>query len=229
MSWVLDYWRSSIGGKVTMAVTGGLLFVFVLAHLAGNLLLFGGPQAIAEYAAFLHGKPAMLWVGRLGLLAALALHVATGLRLARANRAARPVPYAIDDTVQATFASRSMVFTGLTILVYLVYHLLHFTLGAVHGADFALRGQGHGGHDVYAMVTASFGHPAIAIVYAAAQIVLFLHLRHGIQSLAQTLGFHHGRWTPLIRTLGTVVAGAIAGGNALLALSVQLGLVGAAS
>lgn len=227
MSWVSDFWRSSIGGKVTMAVTGALLFLFLVAHLLGNLQLFLPPAALAEYAHFLHAKPALLWSMRLGLLAVVVVHVATGLRLARANRAARPVAYAVEATVQASFASRSMVFTGVSILVFLVYHLLHFTLGVVHADDFARRGAGFGGFDVHAMVTASFGHPAIAIFYAAAQIVVFLHLRHGLQSFAQTLGLNHGRWTPAVRTVGLLLAGAIAGGNALLALSVQLGLVGA--
>lgn len=229
MSWVSDFWRSSIGGKVTMAVTGVLLFLFVLAHLLGNLQLFAGPQALADYAHFLHSKPAVLWGARLGLLAVFALHVATGLRLSAANRAARPVRYAREETLQATFASRSMVLSGLSLLVFVVYHLLHFTLGAVHADDVALRSRGFGGFDVHAMMTASFADPAIAIAYAAAQIVLFLHLRHGLQSFAQTLGLHHARWTGLVQTVSLVLAAAIAGGNAVLALSVQLGLVARSS
>jgi succinate dehydrogenase / fumarate reductase cytochrome b subunit len=167
----------------------------------------------------------MLWVARIGLLAIFVLHVLTGIRLARANKAARPVAYAREATMQATFASRSMVLTGLSTLAFVVYHLLHFTFGAVHGDFVAKKAAGAGGHDVYAMVTASFGSLPIAVAYAVFQVVLFLHLKHGIQSLAQTLGLSHGRYVPMVKALSFVLAAAIAGGNILLAFSVQLGLV----
>ncbi|MBL9079192.1 MAG: succinate dehydrogenase cytochrome b subunit [Planctomycetes bacterium] len=225
MSWLFDFWRSSIGGKVTMAITGLLLFGFVLAHLLGNLQLLAGPEKLNAYAKMLADTGALLWVARIGLLAVFVLHVVTAIRLARGNRAARPVAYAKEATVQATFASRSMVFSGLSLLVFVVYHLLHFTFGVTNPEHYARKGAGAGGHDVYAMVTQSFAVPAIAIAYAAFQIVLFLHLRHGMQSLAQTLGLNHGRYTPMIRTLSFLLAALIAGGNLLLALSVQLGLV----
>jgi succinate dehydrogenase / fumarate reductase cytochrome b subunit len=225
MNWLFDFWRSSIGGKVTMAITGLLLFGFVVAHLLGNLQLLAGPQAINDYAKFLAERPAMLWTARIGLLAVFVVHVVTAIRLSRANKAARPVAYAREDTVQATFASRSMVFSGLTLLAFVVYHLLHFTFGVTNPADFAKKGMNAGGHDVYAMVTSSFAVPAIAIAYAAFQIVLFLHLRHGIQSLAQTLGLNHGRWTPIVKQLSVWIAALIALGNVLLALSVQVGMV----
>ena len=225
MTWLFDFWRSSIGGKVTMAITGLLLFAFVVGHLLGNLLLFGGPDAINSYAKMLADSGALLWIARIGLLVVFVLHVATGIRLARHNRAARPVAYAKDEAVQATFASRSMVFSGLSLLVFVVYHLLHFTFGVTNPEHYARKGMAAGGHDVHAMVTQSFAVPAIAIAYAAFQIVLFLHLRHGIQSLAQTLGLNHSRYSPMIRTLSLSLAALIAGGNVLLALSVQFGLV----
>ncbi|HEX5052473.1 MAG TPA: succinate dehydrogenase cytochrome b subunit [Planctomycetota bacterium] len=229
MKWLFDFWRSSVGGKVTMAITGVLLFGFVVAHLLGNLQLLSGPEALNAYAHFLQSKPGLLWLARIGLLAVFGLHVATGIRLARANRAARPVPYAMEDTVQATFASRSMVFSGLTLLVFVIYHLLHFTFGVTNPGDFARKAMGAGGHDVHAMVTASFSVPAIAIAYAAFQLVLFLHLSHGIQSLAQTLGLHHARYTPSIKVLSVVLAALVAGGNMLLSFSVLTGIVRVAS
>lgn len=225
MSWLFAFWRSSIGGKVTMAVTGVLLFGFVVAHLLGNLQLLAGPEAINSYAKWLHDRGALLWVARGGLLLVFLLHVVTAVRLSQANRRARPVPYASDATVQATFASRSMVFSGLTLLVFVVYHLLHFTFGVTNPEHFAAKGARAGGFDVHAMVTQSFAVAPIAIVYAAAQIVLFLHLRHGLRSFAQTLGWNHGRVTPLIERLATLLALAIAGGNAFLALSVLAGIV----
>ena len=131
--------------------------------------------------------------------------------------------------MQATFASRSMGFSGLSLLAFVVYHLLHFTLGVTNPEHYARKAMGAGGHDVYAMVTTSFSVPAIAIAYAAFQIVLFLHLRHGIQSLAQTLGLNHGRLTPVIGKLYVLIAALVEGGNMLLDLSVQFGLVKVAS
>ena len=225
MSWLSQFWRSSIGGKVIMAITGLMLFGFVVAHLAGNLLLFSGPDAINAYAKWLHDKGALLWVARGGLLAVFVLHIVTGIRLARGNRAARPVPYARPDTVQASFASRSMVLSGITVLVFVVYHLLHFTFGVTNPEHHGLNAAGAQGHDVYSMVTASFRVPAIVVVYVAFQVVLFLHLSHGVQSLAQTLGINHSRYTPMIKTLSLLLALVVAGGNALLALSVLTGLV----
>jgi succinate dehydrogenase / fumarate reductase cytochrome b subunit len=228
MTWLLDFWRSSIGGKVTMAITGVLLFGFVVVHLLGNLLLLSGPDAINAYAKWLFDKGVLLWLARLGLLAVFVLHVVTGIRLARANKQARPVAYSKQSTVQATFASRSMVLTGLTMLVFVVYHLLHFTFGVTNPAHFARKGLGAGGHDVHAMVTASFSVPAIAIAYVVFQAVLFLHLSHGIQSFMQTLGLSHDRYTPLVKTLSLVLAALVAGGNSVLALSVLTGIVGVA-
>lgn len=228
MTWLLDFWRSSIGGKVTMAITGVLLFGFVVVHLLGNLLLLSGPDAINGYAKWLYEKGALLWLARIGLLAVFVLHVVTAIRLARANKQARPVAYDKQSTVQATFASRSMVLSGLTLLVFVVYHLLHFTFGVTNPAHFARKGLGAGGHDVHAMVTASFSMPAIAIAYVVFQVVLFLHLSHGIQSFVQTLGLNHDRYTPLVRTLSLVLSALVAGGNSVLALSVLTGIVGVA-
>jgi len=224
MTWLCDFWRSSIGGKVTMAVTGVLLFGFVVAHLLGNLQLFAGPDKINAYAKWLHDLGALLWVARIGLLAIFVLHVVTAIRLSRANKAARPVAYAKDATMQASWASRSMVLSGLSLLAFVVYHLAHFTFGWV-GPDLAKKHAGAGGFDVHAMVTSGFANPAVAVAYAAFQVVLFLHLSHGLQSFAQTLGLHHARYTPMIKKLSFLLAALIAGGNVLLALSVQLGIV----
>ena len=229
MTWMTDFWRSSIGGKATMAVTGLLLFGFVVAHLLGNLQLLKGADAINNYAKMLHDLGPLLWVARIGLLVVFVLHVATAIRLSRANKAARPVAYAKGATMQATMASRSMVLSGLTVGAFLVYHLAHFTFGAVHGARAAkaleVANAPWNGHNVHAMVTGSFADPLVVTLYVAAQVVLVLHLSHGVQSLAQTLGFHHGRYTPMVRSLSVVLALAIAGGNAFLALSVLLGIV----
>jgi succinate dehydrogenase / fumarate reductase cytochrome b subunit len=225
MTWLTDFWRSSIGGKVTMAVTGVLLFGFVVAHLLGNLQLLAGPEAINGYAKWLHDRGSLLWVARFGLLAIFVVHVVTAIRLARANKQARPVAYSKEATIQASFASRSMLLSGLSLLAFVVYHLLHFTFGVTNPEYFAKKAAGAGGFDVHAMVTASFAQPAIAVAYAVFQVVLFLHLSHGLQSFAQTLGLHHARYTPMIKKLSFLLAAAIAGGNVLLAMSVLTGIV----
>jgi succinate dehydrogenase / fumarate reductase cytochrome b subunit len=233
MRWLLDFWRSSIGGKVVMAITGLLLFGFVVAHLLGNLKLLAGPESLNGYAKWLHDLGPGLWAMRIGLFVVFVLHVATGISLARDNKAARPVAYAREENRASTFASRSMLFSGLSLLAFVVYHLLHFTFGVVHPADFAQKAGGSGpgsvgalaGFDVHTMVVSGFSQPLVAIAYAAFQVVLWLHLSHGVQSLAQTLGIHHARYTPMIKTLSYVLATLVAGGNVLLALSVLLGIV----
>jgi succinate dehydrogenase / fumarate reductase cytochrome b subunit len=228
MRWLLDFWRSSIGGKVVMAITGLLLFGFVVAHLLGNLKLLAGPESLNAYAKWLHDLGPGLWAMRAGLFVVFVLHVATGISLARDNKAARPVAYVREENRASTFASRSMLFSGLSLLAFVVYHLLHFTFGVVHGGDFALKAGGSGdlaGFDVHAMVVSGFSQPIVAIAYAAFQVVLWLHLSHGVQSLAQTLGIHHGRYTPMIKTLSYLLATLVAGGNVLLAFSVLLGIV----
>jgi succinate dehydrogenase / fumarate reductase cytochrome b subunit len=228
MTWLSSFWRSSIGGKVTMAVTGLMLFGFVVMHLLGNLQLFAGADKLNAYAKWLHDLGPLLWVARIGLLAIFVLHVATAIRLSRSNRAARPVAYQRPNTVQASMASRSMVLSGFSVLAFLIYHLAHFTfeVEAITPAFVRMVDvDGAPAKDVYAMVTKSFDSWEIVAAYAAFQIVLFLHLSHGMQSLAQTLGLQHKRYTPMIKTLSYVLALAIAGGNMLLALSVKLGLV----
>jgi len=215
-----------------MAVTGLMLFGFVVGHLIGNLQLLGGPDPINKYAKMLHDLGPLLWVVRFGLLAVFSMHVVTRIRLARQNRLARPVPYSRQATIEASYASRSMVLTGVSTLAFVVYHLLHFTVDvtSLNPAYEALRDlDGEQVKNVYGMVVASFSAPGIAIAYIAFQIVLFFHLAHGVQSLAQTLGLHHARYTPMIRKLSWLIAAAVAGGNIFLVLAVLTGIVPAAA
>ena len=130
-------YRTSIGAKAVMAITGAMLFLFLIGHLAGNLLIFKGQDAINSYAQGLQNLGAGLWVIRLGLLAVFLLHIATAMRLHHGNREARPVAYYHEDTVKATWASRYMMMTGLVVLAFVIYHLLHFTFH-----QFAPRGIG---------------------------------------------------------------------------------------
>ncbi len=213
---------SSIGKKVVMAVTGLLLTGFVIAHLAGNLLLFDPlQQAGNDYARWLREHPGLLWMARLGLLAVFVLHIGTGLSLARTNRAARPVAYARKRPVQSTFASRTMVQSGLLLLLFVLFHLAHFTLGWVQPAI----AQAHADHDWHRMMVLGFQNPWLSLLYLAAMVVLGLHLHHGIASLFQSVGFEHRRLTPWIHRLGPLVGIAIAVGFGILPIAVLLGVV----
>ncbi len=223
MAWIQNLWRSSIGGKLVMAVTGLLLFGFLVTHLVGNLLLFGGPEAINSYAQGLKDLGPLLWVARIGLLAVFVLHVITALRLQSSNREARPQEYIYQASVQASCASRYMLLTGLVVLVYLLYHLMHFTFGWIQPGEFS-RLDIEGRHDVYTMVVQGFRHPVIALTYVAAQVLLFLHLRHGLHSAFQSLGVRHPRYSPLIETGGMLLALLIPAGNILIVVAVAIGV-----
>ena len=121
--------RSSVGAKALMAVTGVLLLLFVLAHMVGNLQIFSGPEKLNGYAAFLKGLGPLLWVMRFGLLACLVLHVWAATVVTRRNRAARPIPYEQRQDRVSSYAARTMVWSGILVLAFVVYHLMHFTLG----------------------------------------------------------------------------------------------------
>jgi succinate dehydrogenase / fumarate reductase cytochrome b subunit len=198
--WVRDWLCSSIGRKTIMAVTGLALFGFILGHLAGNLQAFipDNGATMKQYAAMLHSKPALLWGVRVGLLAIALVHVATAIRLALANKAARPVAYQAKAWREASYASRTMMISGPLILFYVVYHLLHFTTGHAH-PDFQAG-------DPYRNLVIGFSNPVVSLVYIAAMLMLTLHLAHGLWSLAQTLGINHPKYTPAMRKLSVLVA-----------------------
>ncbi len=216
---------SSVGTKQVMALSGAGLLVFVLGHMLGNLQIFRGPDAYNAYAAGMQALGPLLWIARAGLLALLVVHVACAIRLSRRNRAARPVPYAVREPLASTFASRSMVLTGLMVLAFVVYHLLHFTIG-VTDPDAFHRTDALGRHDVYSMVVLGFRSAPVAIAYAVAMLLLGLHLAHGIQSLFQTLGLSSPRYRPLTRAIGWGVAGLIVLGNVAMPLAALFGVVG---
>lgn len=221
MSWILGWWRTSLGGKVVMSVTGLLLTGFLVGHMAGNLLVFRGQDAINAYAAFLKSQPGLLWSVRLGLLATFAIHITTGVRLARANRAARPERYVREGTVQASLASRSMIWTGLVVAAFVVFHLLHFTVGAVQPKAHALA-DATGRHDVYSMVVLGFRNWPIALSYVVAVVLLGLHLSHGLHSLAQSLGLRHARLTPALEKAAPILSAVLIVGFLSVPLSVLL-------
>jgi succinate dehydrogenase / fumarate reductase cytochrome b subunit len=180
---------STIGRKVVMAVTGLVLFGFVLVHMVGNLLVFlPDHEAINHYGRFLremlHGGG--IWAARAVLLVAVVLHIWAAWSLTRTNWKARPVPYKVVTPDASTYASRTMRWSGPILALFIVYHLLHFTVGTVH-PDFV-------DGDVYRNVIVGFSVWPVALFYVIAMLALGLHLRHGAWSMLQTLGASHPRW-----------------------------------
>jgi len=193
MSWFGDFYKSAVGKKAVMAVSGIILFGFVLVHMLGNLKLYEGPQLLNSYAGFLRsvGGPAvppsgLLWVARLVLLVAVFLHMWAAWQLTLLNRQARPADYARRDIVHTTYASRTMRWGGIIILLFVIYHLLDLTWG-VTNPNYVEK-------DVYHNMLASFSRWWISLFYIVAQLALGLHLYHGLWSLFQSLGWNHPRF-----------------------------------
>jgi succinate dehydrogenase / fumarate reductase cytochrome b subunit len=170
-----------------MAVTGCLLFGFVIVHLLGNLQIYLGPDAINAYAALLQGNKLVLWSFRLGLGALVLLHITTATALTIENRAARPVAYLNGTPPYSSVSSRTMVMSGAIIFLFIVYHILHFTAGLTQ-PDIMHFIDAKGRHDVHKMMILGFSNPWVSGVYLAAMSLLYLHLSHGIGSFFQSLG-----------------------------------------
>ena len=221
-------WRSSIGRKMLMALTGLALIGFLVGHLTGNLLVFKGRDALNDYAEWLKHSGPIVWGARLGVLAVFGLHVYLGIKLSQENREARPERYAHEATVQASLASRTMIRTGMLVLVYVIYHLLHFTFGVVQPDGYAavekLAGDASR-HDVYAMVLHGFSNPLVSLSYLVAMLVLGLHLSHGIASFFQTIGFNHPRYEPKIRCASRAIAWILVAGYLTIPAAVLFGIL----
>lgn len=209
-----------------MAVTGAGLFLFVVGHLIGNLQVFLPPEAINAYADFLHSNPGMLWTARLGLLALVALHVASAIWLWHENRAARPVTYALDPAVKSSsYASRTMLMSGLIVAAFVVYHLLHFTVRVegLNGTSVVfdeLRDPATGRLDVYAMIIAGFSVWYVALFYLAAVGLLCLHLSHGVNAMFQSLGLMNRTYRAVIQQAAKAVAVLLFAGYASIPVAV---------
>ena len=217
---------SSIGKKLLVALTGAVLVLFVLGHMIGNLLIFVGPDAINEYGHFLqtmlHG--AGVWIARGGLLVCAAVHVVLTIQLTRENRAARTRRYGYRATLQASKSSRIMILSGLTLLAFIIYHLLHFTVHARNtfgskAYDIPLHG-GETVHNVYKMVIDGFSWLPASIFYIIAMILLCSHLSHGVSSMFQTLGLATERTRPLFEKLGNAYAAIILIGNCSIPIAI---------
>jgi succinate dehydrogenase / fumarate reductase cytochrome b subunit len=198
MRWLLDLVLSSIGKKLVMALTGLFFCSFLAVHLAGNLTLFAGAHAFDSYAEHLHSLGPVLAVAEPGMLLFALVHVSTGLFLFFQNLRARPARYAMNRAAGGrTPGSRTMPYTGLILLAFVVYHLLEF-----HFVD-------KGSRTIYEIVSQAFSNPAVAGIYVLAMIAAGLHVSHGFWSAFQTLGASHPRYTPLIRATGLLFSLAV--------------------
>lgn len=209
---------TSIGSKTVMAVTGILLFGFVLVHMLGNLQIYAGQEKLNAYAKALEDLGPLLWVARIGLIGIFALHLAAAWSVVRVNRAARPDPYLTARPQVTSYAARTMVMSGLVVATFVAYHLAHLTFGALTPDHYALV-DAKGRHDVYSMVILGFRIPAIAITYVVAQGILAMHLSHGLSSAFQTLGVTHPRLSFLRHGFGKAVAAVVFLGNASMPLA----------
>jgi succinate dehydrogenase / fumarate reductase cytochrome b subunit len=220
----LGFLKSSIGKKAVVAVTGLLLVGFVVAHMIGNLQIFLGPDAINGYAKKLQSLPLLLWPARFILLAIFAIHVTVSIKLAMENRAARPVAYFKKQTVRASRPSQMMILSGLVLLFFLIYHLLHFTFGVTHPDYFHLV-DAQGRHDVYSMSVLSYRNVWLTAFYVLAMFFLCLHLSHGLQSFPQSLGFNDERLRPRLKTFANLTATVLFIGNSSMPLAAFLGML----
>lgn len=208
---------STIAKKAAMAVSGCILFVFVVGHLIGNLQIYEGPGKLNQYAALLRSMPALLWAVRAVLLAMVLLHIWSSIQLAARNISARPVAYNKKKATGSSYASRTMYWSGPIILAFVIYHLLDFTFGSVN--------PHYQPGNVYGNVVASFQVIPVAAFYIIAMLLLCLHLYHGLWSMFQSLGIAHPRYTPMLRRGAAVIATLIAAGNISIPVAVLSGLI----
>lgn len=191
------YWSSSIGKKLIVALTGLVLVLFLAGHMSGNLLVFVGPEAFNDYAQLLHNllHGVGLWIARIGLLVAVVLHVAATIALTRQNRTARK-QYEYQATIQASKSSRIMIWSGLTILAFVIYHLMHFTVRVGNEynnpglyTDLAYKAAtGEYRQNAWKMVIDGFSVWYVVLFYLISMTMLCSHLSHGVGAIFQTLG-----------------------------------------
>lgn len=230
------YWQSSIGKKLIVAVTGIVMVLFLAGHLTGNLLIFAGREAFNDYAQFLHeaGHGALIWVARIGLLVTVVLHVVATIQLTRQNRAARKDSYEFKTVIQAKKSSLLMIWSGLTILAFIIFHILHFTVKIAGGFSEMMDQAYHDAagetrHDAYGMVIAGFqncGLNAVVVAfYILAMTLLCSHLSHGVGSVFQTLGWRSKKSQDLIHKVSLGYAYVIWAGFISVPLSIFFGFV----
>ena len=214
---VARFYDSSIGKKAVMAVTGLVLFGFLILHMLGNLQVFLGREVMNHYAETLHGNPGLLWVARVVLLVSVVLHTWAAIQLTAVKTAARPVAYVKPGNVQGSTGSRTMMLSGPVIALFVIGHLLHFTTGTIHPQFVELH--------AYENVVTGFANPIAAGLYIVAMILVGFHLSHGIWSMFQSIGFSHPRYTPLIKKFAGVFSWILIAGFISVPIAVLAGIV----
>lgn len=223
--WVVEFYRSSVGKKYAMALSGIVLMAYVFFHMLGNLKLYFGPASMNEYADFLRifGAPAVpetttLWVVRIALLVAFVIHIHAAFVLWGRNRRARPQHYESKrDWIAADFASRTMRWSGIIVLLFVLFHLADLTFGYANPAFER--------HDVYSNVVASFQRVPVSLFYIAANLALGLHIYHGAWSLFQSMGWNRPGFNHWRRYFAVAFAAVIVLGNLSFPIAVMLGIV----
>ena len=202
-----------------MALTGIILVGFVIMHMVGNLQVFLGPDALNAYGEFLrhvlHG--AGLWIARSILLVSVVLHIWAAISLTRESKAAKPEGYKVQKWRESTYASRTMMFSGPILFLFIIYHLLHFTIGTVH-PDFIAG-------DVYHNFTVGFRVGYVTAFYVVAMLALGLHMNHGIWSMLQTLGLSHPRWNIYRKMVSYGITTVVVAGNIVMPVAVFAGWI----
>jgi len=214
---VLRFFKSTIGKKAVMAISGIVLFGFVVVHLLGNLQIFLGPDQFNGYARTLRHMPALTWTVRLVLFVMVMLHIWSSLQLAVMKSEARPTGYVKHVSVGSSYAARTMYMSGPIIAAFVVYHLMQFTFG--------VGGTPYEQFDAYGNVINGFRVPVVAGFYILAIGLLCIHLRHGLWSVFQTLGFHHPRYMPIVKRMAGVVAFLIFWGFISIPIAVVLRII----
>lgn len=216
MKIITNVFQSSVGKKYIMAVTGFVLFLFVIGHLAGNLQIFLGREAINRYGDFLQSNPELIWPARLGLLLMVGLHIWSATKVSLENKAARPVSYTVYQPVGSSYASRTMLMGGSVVFVFIIYHLLHYTAQVqflnLTGQSFTAFMEPLPGHipperhDIYKMMVVGFSQPLVSGFYVLGLALLCLHLSHGASSMCQSLGWKNDAYRPFLDLAAQVVA-----------------------
>jgi len=218
---------SSLGKKYLMAISGAVLFLFVLGHLAGNLQVFLGPEAINRYGHFLQSNTELLWPARLFLLLMVTVHIWSAIQLSVENRRARPIPYGAYQPVASSYASRTMLMSGVIIFVFIVYHLLHYTAQVQYinftGQNFVDFTDPEKRHDIFKMMVVGFSNFWVSGFYVLGIGLLCLHLSHGVSSMFQSLGWKNQSYGPFLDKLARWVAVLIFVGYVSIPIAILLG------
>jgi succinate dehydrogenase / fumarate reductase cytochrome b subunit len=221
----MTFYRTAVGKKVVMAITGCITFGFVAVHVLGNLQIFMGPERLNKYAAFLQGLGGLLWVIRGVLVISVVLHIWSATLVTLQSWAARPKGYKVQRFRETTYAARTMRWGGPVIALFVIYHLLHFTTGQLHPSPETFHATADGMMNVYNNVIHGFQVPWTAAVYMVAMVLVGLHLYHGVWSMLQTIGASHPKWNAWRRRFALVFALFVTLGGLSIPASVLAGLV----